>query len=290
MTSQGAFGDLSGDGTPNYMQSTAGALTLTASLDIAGQASLIHVYDQAWDPSDGTTLSGFPTDQEGFPFFNSPVVTSLTDDNTASMIASNDSYWIHARGPDGTEAPGFPKWTGQWTSFGGVVGDPKLDRQQYLAYGSREGQLFLWKVGGSPNKNDEWWHYRHDEHNSGSYGRDTRPPAGVKIVVKKRSKKKALLTWRAPGNNGVSNGKVAGYEVYVSRKPIKLSKLKAKGVKRVRSPKIARPFGKQSVLVKAKGRKKLYVAVRSRDATGNYSTMSLKTVKPKKLKKHHKKK
>ncbi len=289
VTSQGAFGDLSGDGTPNYVQSTAGGLTLTSALGDAGQASLIHVFDQAWDPATGDTLKGFPTDQEGFPFFNSPVVTNLTDDNTASMIASNDSYWIHARGPDGTEAPGFPKWTGQWTSFGGVVGDPKLDRQQYLAYGSREGQLFLWKVGGDPNKNDEWWHYRHDEHNSGTYGRDTRPPAGVKIVVKKRSKKKALLTWRAPGNNGVSNGKVAAYEVYVSRKPIKLSKLKAKGVKKIKSPKIAAPFKKQSVLVKAKGKKKLYVAVRSKDATGNYSTISMKTVKPKKQKKHKKK-
>ena len=288
VTSQAAIGDLKGDGSPDVMQSTAGGLSLTGALGDAGQAALPHVYDQAWDSQTGDTLDNFPTDQDGFPFFNSPVVTNLTDDDTSSMIASNDSYWIHARGPDGNEAPGFPKWTGQWTSFGGVVGDPKLDKQQYLAYGSREGDLFLWKVGGKPEKNDQWWHYRHDEHNSGDYDRDTRPPAGVKLVVKKRGKKKAYVTWRAPGNNGVSNGKVAKIQVYVSRKPIKLSKLSK--TKRVKSPKIAKPFGKQGVLLKAKGRKKLYVGVRTMDASGNYSTISLKTVQPpkKKHKKHHK--
>jgi len=275
VTSQSAIGDLNNDGRPDFMQPVAGGATLTSALNNEGQASLPHVFDQAWDVGSGETLDNFPTNQDGFPFYSSPVVTNLTGDDYNSMVASNDSYWIHARGPDGKEAPGFPKWTGQWTSFGGVVGDPKLNGRQFLAYGTREGQLFLWKVGGDPAKNDEWWHYRHDEHNSGRFGNDTRPPAGVKFVVK-RSKKSALVTWRASGDDGVNGGKVAALQVYKSKRKISLGKLG----KRIKAPKIAKPNGKQKIRVKLGPKKKLFIAVRSRDADGNWSALSRFKIKP----------
>ena len=275
VTSQSAFGDLNGDGKPEFMQPTAGGVTLTTALGDAGQAALPHVFDQAWDPVSGTVLENFPVDQDGFPFYVSPVVGNLTDDGNRSMVSSNDSYWIHARGPDGKEAPGFPKWTGQWTSFGGALGDARLDGQQYLAYGTREGQLFLWKVGGKPSMNDQWWHYRHDEHNSGRYGNDTRPPAGVKFVVK-RSKKSAQVTWRASGDDGVSGGKIAALQVYKSKRKISLSQLGT----RMKAPKIAKPNGQQKLRLKLAPKKSLYIAVRQRDANGNWSSLSRFKVKP----------
>jgi len=275
VTSQSAIGDLNGDGKPEFMQPMAGGLTLTSALDKAGQAALPHVFDQAWDPTTGSTLANFPTDQDGFPFYSSPVVANLTADGNRSMISSNDSYWIHARGPDGKEAPGFPKWTGQWTSFGGAVGDPKLDGQQYLAYGTREGQVFLWKVGGKPSMNDQWWHFRHDEHNSGRYGNDTRPPAGVKFVVK-RSKKSAQITWKASGDDGINGGKVSALQVFKSNRKISLSQLGS----RIKSPAIAKPNGQQKVNVKLAPNKSLYVAVRQQDADGNWSSLSRFKVKP----------
>lgn len=275
VTSQSAIGDLNGDGKPDFMQPMAGGATLTGALNNEGQAALPHVFDQAWDVQSGSTLENFPTDQDGFPFYTSPLVTNLADGGSNSMVSSNDSYWIHARGPDGKEAPGFPKWTGQWTSFGGVVGDPRFNGQQVLAYGTREGQLFLWKVGGDPAKNDQWWHYRHDENNSGRYGNDTRPPAGVKFVVK-RSKKSALVTWRASGDDGIYGGKVAALQVYKSKKKITLSKLGT----RIKAPKIANPNGSQKVRVKLAPKKSLYIAVRSRDADGNWSALSTFRIKP----------
>ncbi|MGK2955253.1 MAG: hypothetical protein ACSLFI_06240 [Solirubrobacterales bacterium] len=277
VTGQLAIGDLDNDGLPNPMQPVAGGVTLTNALGDAGQAALPHVFDTAWDPNTGLPLENFPVSQDGFPFFVSPMVANLTEDDNHSMIASNDSYWIHARGPDGQEAPGFPKWTGQWTSFGGVVGDPKFDGQQYMAYGTREGDLFMWKVGGSPEKNNEWWHYRGNEHNSGRYGLDTRPPAGVKVKIK-RDKKQARLSWKAPGDDGVSNGKITGYQIYRSNKPVDLSKLKH--AFRVKSPKIAAPNGNQSLRLKAKTKKKFFVAIRSRDAAGNWSQLANTTVRP----------
>ena len=193
------------------------------------------------------------------------------------MIASNDSYWIHGRQADGSEAPGFPKWTGQWTSFGGVVGDPKQNGTQYMAYGTREGYLFMWKVGGSANRNSEWWHYRHDEHNSGRYGNDTRPPATLKLKVR-NSKNQATLSWAAPGSNGVSNGPAARYEIYTSSKPVNLSNLRR--AKRVQAPKPAAPNRSQTLKIRLSGRKTVYVAVRSRDRAGNWSALSRTAVRP----------
>ena len=277
VTGQGAIGDLDGNGSPSYMQPMAGGVTLSSALGVAGQAALPHTFDQAWDPVTGDTLDNFPVDQDGFPFFVSPLVANLTPDENRSMISSNDSYWIHARGPDGKEAPGFPKWTGQWTSFGGVVGDPKFDGQQYMAYGSREGDLFMWKVGGSPELSDEWSHYRHDTNNSGRYGNDTRPPAGVKFRIK-RFKKQAKLSFKAPGDNGVSNGPVTSYQIYRSKRPIALNALGK--ASKVKAPKIAPPNGNQVISLKAKTKKKFYVAIRARDAAGNWSQLANTTVKP----------
>ncbi len=277
VTGQSAAGDMTGDGLPNYVQTMAGGITLTAALDEAGQAALPHVFDVAWDPVTGKQLNGFPTDQDGFPFYSSPVIANLSSDNTRSMISANDSYWIHARGPDGKEAPGFPKWTGQWTSFGGVVGDPKLNGKQYLAYGTREGELFLWKVGGKAEKNDQWWHYRHDEHNSGRHGNDTRPPAGVKVKVN-RTKKKAVLRWKAAGNNGVSNGKVSKIEVYRSKKAISIGKLGK--ASKMKAPKIVNPGKNQSITLKLGKKQRLFIAIRSQDAAGNWSALSVVKVTP----------
>jgi len=271
LTGQAAFGDMSGTGKLNYGQSVAGTTSLLQAFDANGTALLAHVYDSVWDPVSGQQLPSFPTDQDGFAFYSSPLITDLTGGSTRAMISSNDSYWIHARGPDGKEAPGFPKWTGQWTGFGGVVGDPKLDGSQTLAYGTREGQLFLWKVGGKAERNDQWWKYRHDEHNSGRYGNDTRPPAGVKVKVK-RTGRAATLTWKAAGNNGVSNGKVKTLEAYSSNKAITAGNLGQ--AKKLKAPKVASPGKAQSLTLKLAKGKTAWVAIRSRDAAGNWSQLT----------------
>ena len=123
--------------------------------------------------------------------------------------------------------------------------------------------------------NDQWWHYRHDEHNSGRYGNDTRPPAGVKFVVN-RSKKSAQITWRASGDDGVSGDKVTALQVYKSNQKISLAKLG----QRLKSPAIAKPNGQQKVRINLGAKKSIYIAVRQRDADGNWSSLSRFKVKP----------
>ena len=136
----------------------------------ATDAELPQVYESAWNVSTGAPLPSFPRLQDGFGFFDAPLIAPLSSGKERAVIDANDSGWIHAYEPSGGEAPGFPKFTGQWPSFSGVVGDPTYSGKDRLAYGTREGSLFVWRVKGSAARNDSWWHYHHDEHNSGLLG------------------------------------------------------------------------------------------------------------------------
>src|SRR3954454_11949385 len=188
LTGQGGFGDLLGTGTLSFVQSTTGVESILGALGSAGQASLPQVYEKAWDVSTGQVASpGFPVRQDGFPFYDAPLVADLaTGGPTRAAIETNDNYFIHAWGPTGLEASAFPKYTGQWNGFAGTVGDPALNGQQRLVFGTREGDLFQWKVPGDPARAD-WWHGRHDERNTGQYGLDTRRPAVVTGASAKRA-------------------------------------------------------------------------------------------------------
>jgi subtilase family protein len=169
LTGQGGIGDLIGDGTPRYVLSNAGAASLNVFNSDKGTAHLPQTYEQAWDVSTGANLPTFPRAQDGFPFFDSPLIANLSDSPQQAVIEGNDSGWIHAYEPSGGEAPGFPKFTGQWPSFSGVIAGAGPHGQQRLAFGTREGSLFVWQVGGSA-KRDSWPHYHHDDHNSGLLG------------------------------------------------------------------------------------------------------------------------
>jgi hypothetical protein len=168
VTGQGGIGDLLGDGRPEYVQSNTGALSFSAFNSDKGTAHLPHTYEQAWDATTGSALPTFPRAQDGFPFYDAPLVAGLSGSPQQAVVEANDSGWIHAYEPSGGEAPGFPKFTGQWPSFSGVIGAPAHGKQR-LAFGTREGSLFVWRVGGSP-KRDSWPHYHHDARNSGLFG------------------------------------------------------------------------------------------------------------------------
>ena len=49
---------------------------------------------------------------------------------------------------------------------------------------TRDGFLFLTDTNGKASANDQWWHFHHDERNTGLYGADTRPPATVDDLVR----------------------------------------------------------------------------------------------------------
>jgi hypothetical protein len=263
ISGQGGFGDLTGSGRPQFVQSSTGAESIVLALGQAGEASLPQVYEKAWDVSSGSVLSGFPQRQDGFPFYDAPVTADVgAGGGHRNAIEANDNYWIHAWGPDGSEAPGFPKYTGQWTGFVGTVADPRLNGHQVLTYGTREGDLFVWSVGGSAALNNSWWHYRHDEWNTGQYGLDTRPPAPVGGLKARRLRSgKVRLTFTAPGDDW-NVGRAARYVISGLRFP--------KGVA-ARLPR-PRPAGSRERLVVGISRRARFVDVRAVDAAGNIGT------------------
>ena len=273
ITGQGGAGDLLGTGTPNFVQSVAGApSTLNAVGGDAGQATLGQSYEKAWDVSTGQTLPGYPAKQEGFSFFTAPLIAGLQDGSSSrGAVEGNDSSWIHSYQPDGTESPGFPKYVGQWPAFSGVVSDPRFDGTMRMAYGTREGYLFQWDVEGSPDANDQWWHYRHDEHNTGQYGVDTRRPAIVEGIHVTRKGTKVTVRFRAPGNDGVT-GRARLYDVRVSGKGIRAAKVKA--------PRPAEAGTSQKVTVAGRRTAKTFaLTFRTIDPAGNVSAPRVVTVK-----------
>ena len=271
LTGQGGLGDLRGTGTPQFLQSSTGASSITAALGEAGQAALPQVYAKAWNVADGSVVGGFPRRQDGFPFYTAPLAADLAADGTRQVIESNDSYWVHAFSVNGGEAPGFPKYTGQWPSFSGVVGDPQLNGRQRLFYGTREGSVFVWNVRGDTTHNDSWWHYRHDERNTGLYGLDTRRPAAIDDL-RRGPGPGVTLTWTAPGSD-YQVGKAARYDIRVSSSPISESGFwQAHEVAGAPTP---GPAGTRESLALTPPRPgRLFVAVRTLDAAGNASALS----------------
>ncbi|MGH2964635.1 MAG: S8 family serine peptidase [Solirubrobacterales bacterium] len=269
LTGQSAIGDLLGDGSPEYVQSQTGANSLTAALGDS-PAALPQTYEKAWNVASGAVLSGFPRLQDGFPFYVAPLVAGLDSSQERAVVDANDSGWIHAYEPAGGEAPGFPKFTGQWPSFSGVVGDPRFDGKLRLAYGTREGLLFVWKVHGSSSRNDSWWHYHHDEHNSGLFGNDTRRPAALAGIHVTRDPSGATLHWRAPGDDGVTGGRVHGYQVYVSQRRITIPNLDQ--AHRLKAPAPTQPGGPQQLTIPGRGG--VFVAIRAIDDAENLSALA----------------
>jgi hypothetical protein len=261
LTGQGGLGDLTGSGRPQYIQSSTGVESIVLALGQAGEASLPQVYEKAWDPSSGSLLSGFPQRQDGFPFYDAPIAADVgAGGGHRNAIEANDNYWIHAWGPDGAEAPGFPKYTGQWVGFVGTVADPRMNGQLVLAYGTREGDLFVWNVDGSSARNDSWWHYRHDEWNTGQYGLDTRPPAPVTQLRARRLRSgRVLISFIAPGGDWMI-GQAARYQAFWRSAGPQYA------VRRIPRPHTA---GTRERLRLSVPRRARFIAIRALDAAGN---------------------
>ncbi len=212
LTGQGGLGDLMNTGTPQFLESSVGAESLSQALGSSGQAALPQVYEKAWDVSSGNVLSGFPVRQDGFPFFDAPLAADLAGDGTRQVIEGNDSYWIHAWDIHGGEAPGFPKYTGQWPSFSGVIGDANMDGRLRFAVGTREGWLFVWRVRGNAALDNSWSHLRGDDYNAGLYGLDSRRPEAIRDLRRFGR----VLIWSAPGGD-YELGRPSAYEVLACR-------------------------------------------------------------------------
>jgi len=267
ITGQGGLGDLHNTGVPQFMQSSVGIESILSALSFSGQAALPQVYEKAWDVSSGGVLPNFPVRQDGFPFYDAPLSADLKGDGTRQVIEGNDSYWIHAWDVNGGEAPGFPKYTGQWPSFSGVIGDPTMHGALRFATGTREGYLFVWRTQGNARLDNSWSHLRGDNYNAGLYGLDTDRP---EMIIDVRRHGRTLL-WSAPGGD-YELGRAARYIVLgcVDRSCMRREVLRVRGI-----PRPARAGHGQSLVLRARLPKQVrFLAIQSVNAAGNLSAVS----------------
>ncbi|HEY7151950.1 MAG TPA: FG-GAP-like repeat-containing protein [Solirubrobacterales bacterium] len=212
-TTSGAFGKFGPGGQLAYAEPGSGAATVAAGLLLAGSGSPINSYMRAWGASSQAPAAGFPSRAQGLDFLGEPVIADVTGDGSPEIIQGGDSSALHAFTSTGTQAPGFPKFQTGWEVFGPTVGDLDGDGRNEVVAATREGYLMVWNTQGKAGSGDQWWSYRHDERNTGTYGVDTRPPGVLRNVHFNRQS--GRVSFKAPGDDWY-DGKAHHYEV-VSR-------------------------------------------------------------------------
>ncbi|MCL4434892.1 MAG: hypothetical protein M1399_09085 [Actinobacteria bacterium] len=210
-SSSGAFGRFGGQLV--YAQGGTGlahvALALAETNKGLGMAEYMNAYP-ANSLLNSKSLSGFPAVSQGWSFLSSPVFAGVTSGGHMSIIQGGDAEAIDAFMPGGKLAPGFPLFTGGWTVYSPSTGDLLSNGQLDLVDSTREGYLLAWTTPGSPASNNQWWHWHHDEYNSGLYGLHTRPPGVARSVSWTAATSK--LSFVAPGSRWYT-GEVSGYRM-----------------------------------------------------------------------------
>ena len=144
-------------------------------------------------------------------FFNTPAIADVDGSGLPSVLQGSAVYDLRAYKAGGVPATGFPKFTGGWVTQTPSVGDVLGDGGLELAEPTREGNLFVWRTGGTACGDLEWPKFQHDLHNSGDYDTDATPPG----VLRAASLKGSSLRLTASGDNGYCSGTAAHYVVTV---------------------------------------------------------------------------
>lgn len=167
MVANPVFADLDQDGTPDYITGAVSSVYL-ASL----AARSVIEYQQgvgAWSGATGEMLPGWPRQIEDVQFLAAPAVADISGDGAPEAIMVSAGYLMHAWDATGTEATGFPKFTGGWILGSPALGDIDGDGYLDVAVTTREGWLFVWGTEGRADQSIEWASIHHDAQNTGNY-------------------------------------------------------------------------------------------------------------------------
>jgi hypothetical protein len=152
----GAFGDITGDGLPEYVAPTGGLRKLLDVVAPAQQGQLADadsfVEDNAfgnhqltaWNPRTGAVLPAFPRLMDDMQFIGSPALADVDGDGVAEAINGSGVYLVRAYRADGSVPEGFPKFTHGWHIGSPTAGDVDGDGLIELVSTTREGNLFIW--------------------------------------------------------------------------------------------------------------------------------------------------
>jgi len=178
-----------------------GGLSTQIATDTAGPPGKKPGFQHAlgaYDGATGAAVPTFPRQIEDWQFLSGPAIADVKGDGTHQVIEGSGGGFVHAFDPasapagaqnnlstslsryaDGAEPAGFPVFTGGYITSTPTVGQLSRTGKVAVATATRDGFLFLTDTNGNASANDQWWHFHHDERNTGLYGADTRPPATV---------------------------------------------------------------------------------------------------------------
>jgi hypothetical protein len=164
----GAFGDLDGDGLPEYVAPTGGIRRL---IDVAAPARQEFGDHQitAWNPRTGALLPAFPRPMEDMQFLSSPSIADVDGDGLAEILQGSGAYLVHAYRADGTEPPGWPKFTHGWVISSPTPGDVDGDGALEVVATTREGRLYVFRTPALALESSiAWQGFGRDRRNSGN--------------------------------------------------------------------------------------------------------------------------
>lgn len=177
--SQPSIGDLNGDGKPDIV-----AVGASFTLALALAASERQEYEQHvafWNTADIRPCSsdaegncafmfpGSPTIIEDYSFFHNATIGDVSGDGHPETIVGTGGYYVRAVDACGREAPGFPKFTGQWIIPSVTLGDLDGDGTLEAVTGTRDGWVYAWHTQGKEDGVLEWPTHHHDNRNTGNY-------------------------------------------------------------------------------------------------------------------------
>jgi hypothetical protein len=269
-TGQGVFADLEGDTLLDYVSGSVGNGLLTLATGSGTPAVFDHLLS-AWNATTGAQKPAFPRVIEDWQFVTAPSVAEISGDALPEVLATSGGFFVHAFNALGVEPPGWPKLTGQWQTSAPSVGDLDGDGQVEVVQTTRLGTLFVWSTAGAACQADQWRKFRHDEWNSGTYGKDTRRPARVDDLGAFVSSGNVTLGWTAVGDDGRC-GTAAEYELRASAAPIDESNFAGALTIPLAPPAVAGAAETRTVAPPAGA---VYLALRAIDEAGNAGPLAV---------------
>ena len=175
----GAFGDMTGDGLPEFVAPTGGlrklldvvvsaqqgkATSTTPPTDFV-EEDFAHHQITAWNPQTGALLPAFPRIMEDMQFIGSPALADVDGDGIAEVLNGSGVYQVRAYRADGSMPAGWPKFTHNWHIATPTAGDVDGDGLTEVIAFTREGNLFVWNTPAPATEPGLQWT---------SFGRDRR--------------------------------------------------------------------------------------------------------------------
>jgi hypothetical protein len=161
----GSFAPIGPGGSLVYVAPGAGFGRL-ADTNVPAQQVPHDTHLDAWDARSGRFLPAFPRLLDDLVFFGSAAIADVSGDGEAELLIGSGGYLVHAMDPSGTEAPGWPKFTGGWIIATPAVG--RLGARSVVAVTTREGTLRVWRARSS-RRARFWPQARRDATNRGVF-------------------------------------------------------------------------------------------------------------------------